>query len=265
MFKSSKKKLIASGCSYTDSLYTFTHGFPVWPDVLGEMLDMEVINLGTSAQGNECIYSMILDCLTKEDNVGLVIAMWSENSRMDFEVPHRKDKKRTRPHVKEWDNIQTIRETQAFWKNVVSDCLNEHNFVDMYARTKRSMRFMYSFQEVMKSKNINYLQIVGCGLERMMYENKLGKLVLDNIYFDLIDEKYFGGWPMVKSIGGNNVNEFLTKFDKTRTKNIIDGRRVYDDEGNIVTTMKDSHPNKLGHEQIAEILYNAYKEIYEVS
>ena len=70
---------------------------------------------------------------------------------------------------------------------------------------------------------------------------------------------------MVRSIGGNNVNEFLTKFDTTRTKNIIDGRRVYDDEGNIVTTMKDSHPNKLGHEQIAEILYNAYKEIYEVS
>ena len=139
MFKSSKKKLIASGCSFTDSVYTFSHGFPVWPDILGEMLDMEVINLGTSAQGNECIYSMILDCLTKEDNVGLVIPMWSENSRMDFEVPHRKDKRRTRPHIKEWDNIQTIREIQAFWKNVVSDCLNEHNFVDMYARTKRRL------------------------------------------------------------------------------------------------------------------------------
>tara|TARA_A100001388_G_C28712149_1_gene471816 strand:+ start:154 stop:954 length:801 start_codon:yes stop_codon:yes gene_type:complete len=266
MFKSSKKKLIASGCSFTDSVYTFSHGFPVWPDILGEMLDMEVINLGTSAQGNECIYSMILDCLTKEDNVGLVIPMWSENSRMDFEVPHRKDKRRTRPHIKEWDNIQTIREIQAFWKNVVSDCLNEHNFVGMYARTKRSMRFMYSFQEVMKSKNINYLQIVGCGLEPAMYENKLGKLVLDNIYFDLIDEKYFVGWPMVSSIGGNNVNDFLTKLDKTRMKNIIDGRRVYKEEGDkLVETLKDSHPNKLGHEQIAEILYNAYKEIYEVS
>ena len=133
MFKSSKKKLITSGCSFTDSSYTFTHGFPVWPDVLGAMLDMEVINLGKSGKGNAYIYSTILDCLTKEKNVGLVIAMWGESSRIDFEVPHREDKRRTRPHIKEWDNIQTIREIQAFWKNVVSDCLNEHNFVDMYA------------------------------------------------------------------------------------------------------------------------------------
>ena len=71
---------------------------------------------------------------------------------------------------------------------------------------------------------------------------------------------------MVSSIGGNNVNDFLTKLDKTRMKNIIDGRRVYKEEGDkLVETLKDSHPNKLGHEQIAEILYNAYKEIYEVS
>ena len=124
---------------------------------------------------------------------------------------------------------------------------------------------MYSFQEVMKSKNINYLQMVGCGLEPMMYNNKLGKLVLNNIYFDLIDEKYFVGWPMVRSIGGNNVNDFLTKFDKTRMKNIIDGSKVYDDDGEVVTYIKDIHPNKLGHEQIAEILYNAYEQIYKVS
>ena len=124
---------------------------------------------------------------------------------------------------------------------------------------------MYSFQEVMKSKNINYLQMVGCGLEPMMYNNKVSKLVLNNIYFDLIDEKYFVGWPMVRSIGGNNVSDFLTKFDKTRTKNIIDGSKVYDDNGNLVSDLKDSHPNKLGHEQIAEILYNAYEQIYKVS
>tara|TARA_B100000700_G_C15014503_1_gene842639 strand:+ start:227 stop:1024 length:798 start_codon:yes stop_codon:yes gene_type:complete len=264
MFKSSKKKLITSGCSFTDSSYTFTHGFPVWPDVLGEMLDMEVINLGKSGKGNEYIYSTILDCLTKEKNVGLVIAMWGESSRIDFEVPHREDKKRTRPHIKEWQDIQTIRENPDFWKDIVSDCLTEYGFVEMYARTKKSMRLIYSFQEVMKSKNINYLQMVGCGLEPPMYANKVGKLVLDSIYFDLIDEKYFVGWPMIREIGGNNVSDFLTKFDKTRTKNIIDGSKVYNDNGKLVSYLKDSHPNKLGHEQVAKVLYDAYKEIYDV-
>ena len=126
------------------------------------------------------------------------------------------------------------------------------------------MRLIYSFQEVMKSKNINYLQMVGCGLEPPMYANKVGKLVLDSIYFDLIDEKYFVGWPMIREIGGNNVSDFLTKFDKTRTKNIIDGSKVYNDNGKLVSYLKDSHPNKLGHEQVAKVLYDAYKEIYDV-
>ena len=87
MFKSSKKKLIVSGDSFADYRYTRTHGFTVWPDILGEMLDMEVINMGNCGSGNEYIYSSLLDCFAKEDNIGLVIAMWSESSRIDFEVP----------------------------------------------------------------------------------------------------------------------------------------------------------------------------------
>ena len=96
MFKSSKKKLLVSGCSYSAHWYTTKFGFPVWPEVLGKMLDMEVINLAQCGRGNEYIYSTILDCLTKENNIGLVIAMWSESNRIDFEVPDSPEKRRTR-------------------------------------------------------------------------------------------------------------------------------------------------------------------------
>jgi len=85
VFKSSKKKLIVSGDSFTDYRYTNTHGFPVWPDILGEMLDMEVINMGNCGSGNEYIYGSIIDHLPKESSSGLVVAMWSESCRLDFE------------------------------------------------------------------------------------------------------------------------------------------------------------------------------------
>jgi len=85
VFKSSKKKLIVSGDSFTDYRYTNTHGFPVWPDILGEMLDMEVINMGNCGSGNEYIYGSIIDHLPKESSIGLVVAMWSESCRLDFE------------------------------------------------------------------------------------------------------------------------------------------------------------------------------------
>ena len=266
MFKSSKKKLLVSGCSFSAHSYTITHKFPVWPEVLGKMLDMEVINLAQNGRGNEFIYSTILDCLTKENNIGLVVAMWSESNRIDFEVPHRPETRRTRPYIKEWSSIHTIRENDIrdkFWKDVISDCFNEYNYNQLYARTKKSMRFMYTFQEMMKSKNLNYLQIMGCGLEPRIHSNELGKLLLDNIYFDLIDEKYFVGWPISEFIGGYDVNTILKNKDPSRT-NIIDASRISDDDG-ISWREKDPHPNKLGHEQIAEVLYDAYKKVYDVS
>ena len=74
------KKLIVSGCSYVDN-YARTIGldeWPIWPELLADRLDMELINLGKSGQGNEYIYSTLIDTVIKEKNIGLVIAMWTE-------------------------------------------------------------------------------------------------------------------------------------------------------------------------------------------
>ena len=74
MFKSSRKKLIAIGCSYTEHYLVSSqsphidHDFIRWPQYLAEMLDMGFVNLGRSGAGNDQILAKTLDAVIKEKN-----------------------------------------------------------------------------------------------------------------------------------------------------------------------------------------------------
>ena len=86
----SRKKLIAIGCSYTKmsrkkSLAAI--GNRHWPEYLAEKLDMNCVNLGAAGQGNEYILSKLIDTVLSEKNIGLVVLMWSEWIRQDFQDP----------------------------------------------------------------------------------------------------------------------------------------------------------------------------------
>ena len=83
---SRKKKLIVSGCSYTDDYATTQNlkPFPLWAELLAEKLDMECINVGKIAFGNKAIYSTLIDQVVSQKNVGLAISMWSEFQRVSF-------------------------------------------------------------------------------------------------------------------------------------------------------------------------------------
>ena len=76
MFKSSRKKLIAIGCSFTEHYLNnpmspdFDHNFPRWPQHLADKLDMECVNLGAAGQGNEYILSKLIDTVLTEKNIG---------------------------------------------------------------------------------------------------------------------------------------------------------------------------------------------------
>lgn len=260
MFKS-KKKLIVSGCSYTDDRYKF----PVWPTVLGEKLNMEVINLAEAGCGNEYIYSTLLDCVIKEKNIGLVVVMWSEFSRIDFETPHPPNNK-TKTKTDGWRPIHTIRNNfytfdgypvsrRNYWKDEVSNLLNKYKYNEPKYRTRKSLRRFYSLQKILESLDIQYLQIVGPMPDWGDNALECAKELLSNEYTNLIDEKTFVGWPIFTTIGGFAVDQHLDGMDPTFLSNRIDGRTIPDsDQGDKY----DSHPNKLGHEQMADLLYNQY-------
>ena len=231
------KKLLAVGCSYTVD----TWPFPVWPQLLAEKFNMECINLGKSGSGNEYIYSRTLDTLVTEKNLGLVVVMWSEFQRLDF----CKKGIWKALHFKVGDVERNIEE----WANKLMKTLTERGYDDIVGQTERSIRLFYSLQHIMESEeynNIPFYQLMGC----IPYEDKqkitVAKTIIGSPYLGKINKSLFLGWPMLKYIGGWNIDTWLNKVDSGKS--------------DVRISDEDSHPNKKGHEKIAEMLYNEIKK-----
>lgn len=99
----SKKKLLVSGDSWTDSPYKCriklnrddsddemvpVSVYPCWPDVIAERMGLEVVNLGMVGGSNSHIFNSIYDYISENGNedIAMVACLWSAASR--FGVPH---------------------------------------------------------------------------------------------------------------------------------------------------------------------------------
>ena len=263
-----QNKLIALGCSYTEhylhSMHAMgvDHSFTRWPQLLADKLDMKCVNLGRSGMGNEFMVSKLLDVLHTEKNIGLVVIMWSEWQRMDFQYepsawhplhPHRDN-----------EEIEIFPMNKEGRKTLLK-------YFNPVAATMKNLRQFFVAQELIK--DIPYLMIQGCCpitdplyihpeyadidkqplrfVDNMKEVKRIRKLATKQIIdFPLeIDENKFIGWPIFSEIDGYDVDTMLDKLDRKRKK-----YRVSDN---------DSHPNGPGHEVISEEIYKVYKKVYE--
>ena len=231
------KKLLAVGCSYTADAYPF----PVWPKLLAEKFNMKCINLGQCGSGNEAIYSKTLDTLVTEKNLGLIVVMWTEFQRLDF----CNDGKWETLHFK----VDGKEKNPAPWRNTVMNTLTENGFDDIVYQTERSIRLFYSLQQIMKLpeyNNIPFYQLVGTSNVIRSRKYIVAETIIDSPYLTKIDERSFLGWPMVPELGGWNIDTWIDKVSSVK-------RGQYSD---LRISKDDFHPNKKGHEKIAELLYN---------
>jgi hypothetical protein len=256
MLKSSRKKLIAIGCSYTEhnlsSIQTpdFDYNFPRWPQHLADKLDMEYVNLGRCGAGNKYILSKIVDTVLTEKNIGLVVVMWSQFQRLDFEYSSTG-----------WMHINLdIDQTKIDWDYKQKNFKELHN---PHSATQDALRTFILAEKLLK--DIPHLYIQGPSavnyyntetlLTEVNYHNNskrsAGKSFLNSPYFDYVEENLsdkFIGWPIFLGMGGYDVDDILDKVDPERTQ-----LRISD---------VDSHPNGEGHKIIAQEIYNAYAKIY---
>jgi len=240
-----EKYLIASGDSWTDPNFIsdihpeMKFDFPKWPELLAKKLNMKVINLGRSGQGNEYIHARIVDRIASlyPEQIGMVIAAWSKSERRD------------------WSEIAA---------NGVNWCANQTWTASRYD-TKgdipyfiaRSYRYYYSLQQICKSLDIPYRQVQMISLfehfcreiqiedgHPMMHlrrnkEQNILRSIQDSPYFSRIDDRYFMGWPGTEKLGGYAVQD------------ITNPRR----EVHKMVSHRDHHPNELGHKLIADFIY----------
>ena len=272
MLKSSRKKLIAIGCSFTEHYLNnpmspdFDHNFPRWPQHLADKLDMECVNLGRCGAGNQQISSKLIDTVLSEKNIGLVVLMWSEWIRQDFQDP-----------ANGWYSFHPHRDNSETEKYPIdsksrNSILQYNNTYDV---TMKSLRHFLITQMLLKDipylmiqgtsplkgkfpcSNAPDLQLVGDVLltrsqQRRKNQRAAFKLainaMIDSKIFNEINPDQFIGWPILKQIGGYTVIDILDKVDPERNQ-----LRVSD---------QDTHPNAEGHKIIAQEIYNAYKKIY---
>ena len=273
MFKSSRKKLIAIGCSYTehnlnsDISPDIDHDFPRWSQHLADMLDMECINLGRSGAGNKYILSKIVDTVLTEKNIGLVVVMWSQFQRLDFEYSSTRWR-----HI----NINTD-QIKIDWDYKQKNFKELHN---PHSATQDALRTFILAEKLLKDiphlyiqgppavsyYNTETLKTIDCGEGTPHFggienpnafyivndsKRKAAKSFLNSSYFDYVEENLsdkFIGWPIFSQLGGYNVDNILDKVDPERTQ-----LRISDE---------DCHPNREGHKIIAQEIYNAYEKNY---
>jgi hypothetical protein len=240
----SRKKLIAIGCSYTKmsrkkSLAAI--GNRHWPEYLAEKLDMNCVNLGAAGQGNEYILSKLIDTVLSEKNIGLVVLMWSEWIRQDFQDPANgwyffhphKDKSRKERYPIDLKSRNSILQ-----------------YNDPYNLTMKSLRYFLMSQMLLK--DIPYLMIQGTNPLQNMNEKTAFKLVIaamvESKIFNEINPDQFIGWPILKQIGGYTVGDVLNKIDPEQKE--------------LRISKDDTHPNAEGHKIMSQEIYNAYEKIY---
>jgi hypothetical protein len=233
------KKLIVSGCSWGDPIFlssahpTMDTSWPKWPEILAEMMNLEPVNLCMSGMGQEYIYSSLSDALNERSihSIGHVIAAWSSAPRRDWEK------------TESWRNpASNSGELYKRWNNDRTDARG-----DLRYWIRRSIRYQFAFQNLMEHFKTqvadqalfyNHIQIFTLlqrqGIKFMRDEMNGAYIeVLKNTKYKFNDK--FLGWPTDEKLGGYSVESLLEEKHKI--------------------SEHDRHPNKIGSERIAEIIY----------
>ena len=258
---SKKKKLIISGCSYTDN-YAKEKGideFDTWGQILADKLDMELVNLAKCGYGNQAIYTTLVERILEEKNIGLVVSLWSEFQRVAFYLEEHIAPKTFK---EDWVCFHPEREVlDVEWhdqfykppnKNPRKDSL-KYKIAQVLHRPRNigtgaieSVNLFYSFQSICENLELPYLQAQGC-LPLMAKTDEVNKRNFHALSKYIIDRpqpmsKNFIGWPIIDNIGGWCMDDCLHPM-----------HRLSDE---------DTHPNEDGHKLIAETFYDEYKKIY---
>lgn len=258
-----KKILLVGGCSFTDSNFkTYVHPdidptlWPKWPEIIAKKLDMQLVNVAFSGAGNEQIYSSLLDyiSLNGSENIGLVLAAWSQCQRRDFQ------------------KNSIFAQVRDYWHNDRVDTKG-----DVFYWVRKSLRYFISFQNLCEQHKLPYKQFQMISLfeswlnglnkrdteiadylrdiegfknfiPKYVYpgdpikdKKKLIKLLLK--YESSINTNNFLGWPTVKDLAGFYIEE----------KTMKDKDNISIPE--LVISEIDGHPTRKGHEVIAEFIY----------
>lgn len=257
---SRSSKVLVSGCSFTATcehqygLWRFKQAglstdnfilprpsFKCWAELVSEKINKPVVNIATSGAGNYAICKRAQDYIIENYN------------KIDFAIIA----------LSGWDRVQDVLHRHY---GMMSFPSNDHIMDDLDSKTPKlissTLRQIYELQLVCKTYDIK------CVFFQMLpvlgdHSDTYARKILENPYFNLIEEKYLLGWPFIDIMGGYS---FYQKYliDK-EALHIGEVEKVIVDKNTgrsqIAIIRKDPHPNQKGHQLIYEKVIGHLNEI----
>ncbi len=268
--------LLAGGDSFTDANF-HVHGnpqydvsFPKWPAILAEKLKIPtVVNTAQMGGSNELIFEKIFDNIVnkKPQVIALLLTSWDRTTPYGtpvnpFEVAELLLRHQEDPNDPYINSLLDIGNKE--W--LLSRYVLQHH-IDVKEIVNSNLRMIHTLQETCKELSIKLLVAQAFDPIRYSATSNLHKLgidvhdynikyrpafargVLDSPYFDKIDwnEITIGG-PFFEEIGGQFMNDIIYKQADPQVKSLL-------------WIPNDGHPSKEGHEAIAQVFYDKYKEV----
>ena len=194
---------------------------------IAKHLGLKPINFAEPGSGNLRIFNNAIDYVTQNDNIDTLLMCWSSFNRHDFQLdPKTYTDKYT--SITFTDDVDYNRELQQNLADIGA-LMYDSGFLFGEKGIDDFFRCSYIINEVCKVKNIDLYQ---CGMiGGINYENAI--YLVSHPALSSIDTTKIFGWPFSKIIGGKTP-------------------RCYETSHYI--SEQDRHPNKQGHEYMANEL-----------
>jgi hypothetical protein len=272
-----KKYILAVGCSFTDKTFTsamypdYDCSYPKWPEILGKKLgDLHVANVGQSGVSNDWIFGRLVDHVLNNPKPWMVVVGMTESLRFSpynhYQIsPHLL----ARMTVDESPNVFTYKNLPEGYTNairsftkasehivsagfnlgdgeIISKVFDHHiNVTNRIINFCKAMNIKVMVGNLLWPINPNDVKHYRGhnNLPEQFDWIDLARMFTRSMDYHTVDKNVVLGWPYYPEVGGNMVTSQHGGWD--RSKHII---------GPI-----DGHPNKLGHEYIAEKYYEHYQ------
>ena len=238
----------------------------LWPEIVAEHYNMDLVNLSESGAGNTSISAMALDYIIS-NKVDKAIIVWSGFGRWEFEALQIKLKKRLFRNGEligdyKTGNIKPKNNTRSAWlryhnhakdKNLdeYNNFQHQTNEFDNLAKVGAFsletsvytwFRLVFSMQEICKSLNIDLKMFQsGKPLKTHAENMEAAKIMIKDPYLSKINDKIFKGFPAINYIGGTCFSDILREIQK---------------DSKYTISELDKHPNEEGHKLLAEYVIN---------
>ena len=200
------------------SEWEYMEPFTIWPDIISKHLDLRLINLSQQGIGNSAIYSKALDIIVSDNDIKKLIVVWSGVNRISYEQPGN--------WWKRYDETYLDGKIQKGIDVPIKGLLKDY------------MRYIYSLQEICKSKNIDVLMCQSVNIVNYNeWSIELGNHLLDSPYYKKIDRSIFPDFPGHTDLDGKCFSDVMSK-DNNYEKSMLN--------------KIDQHPNEFGNKLIAE-------------